>query len=76
MARVDSGLGQKNSELYFHFFSSFKITLLALAGVAQWIEYWPSDQRVTGLIPCQGICLGCWPGSQWGVGGAGETTTH
>ena len=23
----------------------------ALAGVAQWIEHWPANQRVAGLIP-------------------------
>ena len=28
-----------------------KIFLLALAGVAQWIECWPANQRVAGLIP-------------------------
>ena len=31
----------------------------ALAGVAQWIEYRPVNQRVTGSIPSQGTCLGC-----------------
>ena len=36
----------------------------ALAGVAQWIESWPVNQRVTGSIPSQGTCLGCWPGLQ------------
>ena len=36
----------------------------ALAGVAQWIERWPANQRVTGLIPSQGTCLGCRPGPQ------------
>ena len=35
----------------------------ALAGVAQWIECWPANERVTGLIPSQGTCLGCRPGS-------------
>ena len=39
----------------------------ALAGVAQWIEYWPVNQRVTGLIPSKGTCLGCRTGPQWGV---------
>ena len=24
---------------------------VALAGVAQWIEYWPVNQKVTNLIP-------------------------
>ena len=35
---------------------------LALAAVAQWIEHWPANQRVTGSIPSQGTCLGCRPG--------------
>ena len=30
-----------------------------LAGVAQWIEHRPANQRVTGWIPSQGTCLGC-----------------
>ena len=46
----------------------------ALAGVAQWIEYWPANQRVAGWIPRQGTCLGCGPGPQ--SGGAQEATTH
>ena len=37
---------------------------VALAGVAQWIEHWPVNQRVAGLIPSQGMCLGCRPGPQ------------
>ena len=36
----------------------------ALAGVAQWTECGPANQRVTGSIPSQGICLGCRPGPQ------------
>ena len=40
---------------------------IALAGVARWIECWPVNQRVTGLIPSQGTCLGCGPGPWWGV---------
>ena len=36
----------------------------ALAGVAQWIERWPANQGVAGLIPSQGTCLGCGPGLQ------------
>ena len=39
----------------------------ALAGVAQWIERRPVNQRVAGAIPSQGTCLGCGPGPQWGV---------
>ena len=34
----------------------------ALAGVAQWIEHRALNQRATGLIPSQGLCLGCGPG--------------
>ena len=41
-----------------------KSTNLALAGVAQWIECRPGKQRVAGLIPSQGTCLGCRPGPQ------------
>ena len=39
---------------------------LALPCVVQWIEYWSANQRVTGLIPNQGTCLGYGPGPQWG----------
>ena len=39
----------------------------ALAGVAQWIEHWPANWRVTSLTPCQGTWLGCGPGPQLGV---------
>ena len=38
----------------------------ALAGVAQWIEHWPANQKVTGSIPSQGTCLGGRPGPQLG----------
>ena len=34
----------------------------ALAGVAQWTEHRPANQRVTGSIPSQGTFLGCGPG--------------
>ena len=27
---------------------------------------WAANQRVAGLIPSQGTCLGCRPGPQWG----------
>ena len=36
----------------------------ALAGVAQWIERRPVNQKVVGLISSQGTCLGCRPGPQ------------
>ena len=41
-----------------------KIVYLALAGVAQWTARWPLNERITGLIPSQAICLGCRPGPQ------------
>ena len=47
--------------------NSLKLIGLALAGVAQWIECQPVDQRVTGSILSQGTCLGCGPGPQMGT---------
>ena len=40
------------------------VKVLALGGVAQWIEHRLANQRVAGLIPSQGTCLGCRPGPQ------------
>ena len=34
--------------------------------MAQWIEREPVNQKVAGLIPSQGTCLGCCPGPQLG----------
>ena len=48
------------SQGYFFFLNPS----LALAGVAQWIEHGPENQRVASLIPSQGTCLGCRPGPQ------------
>ena len=45
----------------------------ALAGVAQWFQCGPANQRVTSSIPSQGTCPGCRPCPQWG---AWEATTH
>ena len=45
----------------------------ALAGVAQWIEYQPTNQRVSGSIPNQGMCLGYGPGP---LQGAHERQPH
>ena len=39
----------------------------ALAGVAQWTEHWPVNQKVATLIPSQGTSLDCRPGPQLGV---------
>ena len=44
-----------------------RIMLLALAAVAQCIECQPANQRVSGLIPSQGTCLGCGPGPWLGA---------
>ena len=41
----------------------------AVAGVAQWTDRWPVNQRVTrvtGSIPSQGTCLGCGSDPQLG----------
>ena len=35
--------------------------------MAQWIEFWPVNQRVTSSIPSQDTYLGCRPGPQLGV---------
>ena len=59
-----SGKVDTNLVLYGNkgfYFLILKIEL-ALAALAQWIECWPEDQRVVGLIPSQGMCLGCGPG--------------
>ena len=48
---------QRINKLFF-----LKNSTLALAGVAQWIEHWPVNQRVACSIPSQGTCLGCGPG--------------
>ena len=42
----------------------FKFLYMALAGVVQWIEGWPMNQRVCGSIPSQGTCLGFGQGPQ------------
>ena len=52
--------------LYLLICSSKIWCISALAGVAQWIECQPAKQGVTGLIPSQGTCLGCGPGSWLG----------
>ena len=46
--------------------------MLPWLSVAQWIEHQPVNQKVTSLIPTQGTCLGCGPGSL--VGGVQEAT--
>ena len=48
--------------------SAYKKLNSALAGVTQWTEHGPVNQRVSSLIPSQGTCLGCGPGPQCRVG--------
>ena len=45
----------------------FKYGQWALADVAQCIEHLPVNPKVTGLIPSQGTCLGCGPGTYLGI---------
>ena len=45
-----------------HSSCAVKTPRLALAGMAQWVECQPANQKVTSLIPSQGTCLGCRPG--------------
>ena len=45
----------------------FENDYLAPAGVAQWIEHWPVNPKVTGLISSQSTCLGCGLGPQLGA---------
>ena len=40
---------------------------VTLAGLAQWIECWPVNQKVAGSIPSQGTNLSCRPGPQLGA---------
>ena len=54
--------------LHFKFgFWQLKITYVALAGIAQWIEHGPVGQNIAGSIPSQGTCLGCRLGALLGV---------
>ena len=64
--------------VYAHLWAStvfFKKPKMALAGVAQWIECQPANQRVVGLISSQGTCLGCGQGPRCGAL-EGQSITH
>ena len=50
---------------YIH--AVFKTIFLALAGVAQWIECWPANRKVTGSITSGSACLVCSLGPRLGV---------
>ena len=52
---------------YYSFHFLFKKLKTALAGVAQWIDCRPANQKVAGSIPSQGTCLCCGPGPQLGA---------
>ena len=45
----------------------YKCRVRALAGMAQWIDCWLANQRVTSSIPNQSTNLGCGPGLQQGA---------
>ena len=49
---------------------------VALAGMAQWTECRPANQRVAGSISSQGTCLRCRPGRGLGGAGRGATGNH
>ena len=51
------------------------LNITALAGVAQWIEHQPVNQRAACSIPSQGTCLDCGPGSPVVCVGGGEAGT-
>ena len=45
----------------------------SLAGVVQWIECWPANQRVTCSIHSLGTCPGCGPGPRYGCSRGNHT---
>ena len=47
--------------------STFIEEKVTLAGITQWMERGPANQRVPGLTPSQGTCLGCGPDPQLGM---------
>ena len=51
----------------WHRLLSQKTANTTLAAVAQWIESWPGNQRVTGSIPSLGHMPGLQVGPQWDV---------
>ena len=54
-------------QLRVFFYLTLKSHSAPLAGVAQWIERWPENQRVPGFIPGQSTYLACGPGPHWDV---------
>ena len=65
--KEDSNRGneeRKCFKTYRNQIAKWQTSLLALAGVAQWTEYWPVNQRVISSLPSQGTRLDCRPGPQ------------
>ena len=55
-------LGNHCTRIQWIFLKVCQKQISALAGVAQWTEHWPANQKVTGSIPGQGTFLYCRPG--------------
>ena len=56
-----------NKKVNHYYPDGYEILKMALAGMAQWIEHQPPNQKVAGSIPRQGTCLRFGPGPQLGV---------
>ena len=61
---VPNQLSHTSQSFTPHFRGKQTIKTEAVAGVAQWIEFQPANQRVVSLIPSRGSCLGCRPRPQ------------
>ena len=46
--------------IFFKLYSALIYFEMALAGVAQWIEYQPANHKVAGSIPSPGHMPGLW----------------
>ena len=67
-------LGIRNLQRFLILSSFFSVIVLVLAGVAQWFECQPVNQRVASSIPSLGHIPGLQARSP--AGGAQEATTH
>ena len=47
------------------------MTVTAKTGLAQWVEHWPADSKVPGLILVKGMYISCGHIPSGGRGGAG-----
>ena len=57
----------RENKVNFINYTLLKYLICALAGMAQWTECRPANQKVTSSIPTHGTCLGCRPGPQMGA---------